>query len=298
MLSYVIDEEFFVSADSVGREKMKKRIYDKHGYDDERIIARSILSRPIEAHIVGRGKRTVAIFAAHHALESITTNLAYLIIDLLLSGMAKRVLNTIDCKLLLSKYRFIVVPCVNPDGVEMRINGYCNSPLKERQMRMSGGDLSMWQANARGVDLNHNYDAGFFEYIAFMQRSSIDAGPTLYGGEYPESEPETRGVANLIRVISPMAVVSLHSQGEEIYSYPDTPRVARATAKLSGMTGYKVCRASGSAVYSGLCDYTGALGIPSFTYEVGKGQNPLPESVISDVFYRIAESIVILPTLL
>lgn len=298
MLSYVIDEEFFVSADSVGREKMKKRIYDKHGYDDERVIARSILSKPIEAHIVGEGKNTVAIFAAHHALESITSNLAYLMIDLLLSGMKKQVVNTVDCKLLLSKYKFIIVPCVNPDGVEMRMNGYGTSPLKERQMRMSGGDLSTWQANARGVDLNHNYDSGFFEYAAFMQRSGIDAGPTLYGGEYPESEPETRGVANLIRVISPVAVLSLHSQGEEIYSYPDTPRTMRAAARLSGMTGYKVCQASGSAAYSGLCDYTGALGIPSFTYEVGRGRNPLPETMVGDIFYRIAESIVILPTLL
>ena len=25
-------------------------------------------------------------------------------------------------------------------------------------------DFSHWQANARGVDLNHNYDSGFYEY--------------------------------------------------------------------------------------------------------------------------------------
>ena len=298
MLSYAIDESFLVPADDIGREKMKRRIFEKHGYDETRIIARSILSRPIEAYFIGDGKRSIIVFATHHALESICTNIAFLLIDTLLSGNVKRVINTIDCKLLLSKYRFIIVPCVNPDGVEMRFNGPLDSPLLERQMRMSNGDFSIWQANARGVDLNHNYDAGFFEYIAFMRRSGIEPGATLWGGEYPESEPETRGVANLIRVMSPSAVISLHSQGEEIYAYPEVQRVMRVATKLSNMTGYKISHASGSAAYSGLSNYAGALGIPSFTYEVGRGKNPLSENLIGDIFYRIAESIIILPTLI
>ena len=72
----------------------------------------------------------------------------------------------------------------------------------------------------------------------------------------------------------------------------------RVATKLSNMTGYKISHASGSAAYSGLSNYTGALGIPSFTYEVGRGKNPLSENLIGDIFYRIAESIIILPTLI
>ena len=43
---------------------------------------------------------------------------------------------------------------------------------------------------------------------------------------------------------------------------------------------------------------TGAMGIPSFTYEVGKGKNPLPESAVYAIFERVADSIVLLPTFL
>jgi len=210
-----IDEEFLVRADLSGRERMKSHLLSKHEKITETIIARSILSRPIEGYFIGNGKQLVTVLAAHHALESITTNFAFLLCDILLSKSTLGESNNIDCKLLLSKYRFLIVPCVNPDGVELRMHGAYDSPLKERQLRISGGDFSLWQANARGVDLNHNYDYGFLEYKQIEAEQGIVPGATLYSGEYPESEPETRGVANLIRTLMPSLVISLHTQGEE-----------------------------------------------------------------------------------
>ena len=190
------------------------------------------------------------------------------------------------------------MPCVNPDGVELRYHGAEASPLYERQMRMSGGDFSTWQSNARGVDLNHNYDFAFHEYSEISRRMGIVAGATLFGGEYPESEPETKGIANLVRTLAPSAVVSLHSQGEEIYSFPNTARIKRIAGRLSELTGYASNTPIGTAAYSGLCDYTASLGIPSFTFEVGKGKNPLPESSSPDIFARVGRAIALLPTLL
>ena len=298
MLSYRIDTEFLLPADEQGRGEIKKHLTKKHGRDDSQLIARSILSRPIDAYVIGEGERCVLVVGAHHALESITANIAYLLIDLLLTYSHSGVVKGIDCKLLLSKYRFIVIPCVNPDGIELRLHGVGESPLRERQLRMSGGDFSRWQANARGVDLNHNYSVGFSEYKRIEGERGIYPGPSLYSGEYPESEPETKGVANLVRVLTPFAVLSLHSQGEEIYFFPGAPSVGRCAARLSSLTGYKVAEPTDTALYGGLCDFTGAMGIPSFTYEVGKGENPLPENDIVGIFPRIAESIVLLPTLL
>ena len=156
----------------------------------------------------------------------------------------------------------------------------------------------MWQANARGVDLNHNYDYRFSEYKRIEEERDISAGPTLYSGEYPESEPETRCVANLVRTVAPRAVVSLHAQGEEIYAFPHTKRVKRIAGRLAGMCGYSLSVPDGTASYGGLSDYSGSLGIPSFTFEVGKGKNPLPESLISEVFIRVRDAIALLPTFL
>ena len=41
--------------------------------------------------------------------------------------------------------------------------------------------------------------------------------PRRYSGPSPESEPETRAVADLCRRVAFRHVVALHSQGEEIY---------------------------------------------------------------------------------
>ena len=294
----ITDKIFTLPADADGRQKMEEWIDEKHGIKDTSVIARSILSREIKAFFIGSGKRYITLFATHHALESITANLAYMLIDTLLEAEEKGRIYGIDCKLLLSKYRFVIVPCVNLDGVELRYHGAGRTPLYERLMRMSGADFSTWQANARGVDLNHNYDFGFVEYKLIEKERGIVAGASLYSGEYPESEPETKGVATLIRTFDPVAVVSLHSQGEEIFSFPSTPRVKRIARRISEMTGYALSTPTGTASYTGLCDYTASLGIPSFTLEVGRGTNPLPEMSAPDIFPRIAEALITLPTLL
>ena len=297
-MGFRIDSEFLVMADRDGRERMREHLFLKHGNIQGSVIARSILSRPIEAYFVGEGERYVTVFGTHHALESITTNFAFLFIDYLLTKSSVGTINGVDCKFLLSKYRFAVIPCVNPDGVEIRVNGAGDTPLSQRLMRMSGGDFSTWQANARGVDLNHNYDARFSEYKTLEQEKGIVPGATLYSGETPESEPESRGVANLVRTLMPSALVSLHTQGEEIYAYPKTSKTRHCAERLALLTGYRVSEADGTAGYGGLSDYAASLGIPSFTMELGKGVNPLDEAVLPTFFHKVAGAIAILPSLL
>ena len=294
----LIEPVLLLPADESGRTKMTEYIEKKYGIRPTLTVARSILSRPIEGYIVGKGKRYILVTATHHALESITTNIAFMLIDLLLSKENVGSINGVDCKLLLSKFAFIIIPCVNPDGVELRLHGVADTPLKERQMRMSGGDLSTWQANSRGVDLNHNYDFGFVTYKTVEREHGIVPGPTLYSGESPESEPETHGVANLVRTLSPVAVVSLHTQGEEIFFGPNDEKSTRIADRLSSLTGYSLSLPEGTSAFGGLCDYTASLGIPSFTLELGRGRNPLPESDAPRIFSRVGKAVAILPTLL
>lgn len=293
-----IDPVFLSAADLSGREKMLEYIQHRHGALNELLVARSILSRPIYCYRIGETESCVLIVAAHHALESITTNLAFMLIDYILGNSENGNIKGMDCKLLLSKFRFMILPCLNPDGVELRFHGASESPLYERQMRMSDGDFSCWQANARGVDLNHNYEFGFAEYKAIEREKHILPGATLYSGEYPESEPETRGLANLVRTLMPRAVVSLHTQGEEIFYRPRVQRSARIAERLASLTGYSVSIPEGTAAYGGLADYSGSLGIPSFTIEVGKGVNPLSEEDAPLIHQRIADPLFMLPTLL
>lgn len=244
------------------------------------ILARSILGEDIDYYRIGDGKRNIVISAAHHGMEYISTAVVYDLIEFLAKKSTRGdTCYGVNMKFLLQTFTFWLVPCVNPDGVRLCTEGAIKTPLYDRQVRMNGGslDFSEWQANARGVDLNHNYNAGFAEYKAIEASENIAPGRTRYSGEYPESEPEVRGMANFIRTVMPNAVVSLHTQGGEIFSSPKNARTAHIASRLADTVGYSAKYPTGHAAYGGLCDYTGQiLGIPSFTVELGKGKNPLP----------------------
>mgnify|MGYP001540708298 CR=1 FL=1 len=65
---------------------------------------------------------------------------------------------------------------LNPDGVDLHIGGmWEHFPLRERVLIMNGGssDFESWQSNARGVDLNHNYNALFKEYKTLERERHI-----------------------------------------------------------------------------------------------------------------------------
>lgn len=148
-------------------------------------------------------------------------------------------------------------PCINPDGVEIAIHGpEADNPLFDRLMRMRPADgFARWQANARGVDLNHNFNAGFEEYKQIEAEKGIGAGFSKYSGEYPESERETAALCNFLRAEDIKMLLAFHTQGEEIYyDYNGySPVMARAIgAALARMCGYRLTEPEGGAVYGGL----------------------------------------------
>lgn len=244
------------------------------------ILARSILGRDIDYYRLGTGKRNIVAVGAHHGMEYISSAATYDLIGFLSKKSTRGAMFCgVNLEILLQMFTFWLVPCLNPDGVELCTSGISKTPLYDRQVRMNGGslDFSDWQANARGVDLNHNYAEGFFEYKRIEGAENISAGKTRFSGEYPESEPEVRGMANFIRTVMPDAVISFHTQGGEIFSSPKDSRTARIAERLADAVGYKALYPTAHARYGGLCDYTGQnLGIPSFTVELGRGKNPLP----------------------
>ena len=288
------DTPFLSPADEHSRELMHKVIATLPTVETV-TVGYSIRRRPIEMYKFGNGGGRVIFFGTHHALESLTSNILYTFIYIMNSHFRGKIPIKNAPPLFTSLYSYYVIPCLNPDGVEVRMNGDVLSPIYSRVLEMSSGDTSGWQANARGVDLNHNYDYRFDEYKRLEALRGITAGPTKFSGQYPESEPESRLAANLVRLISPIAVVSLHSQGEEIYYSPNTAR--RSASVIARMSGYSLARPTDTAQYGGLCDYTGqVLGIPSFTIEIGRGKNPLSESCIPNVLKRILEPLLILPS--
>ena len=259
-------------------------------------LGRSLLGEEIKLYKIGEGRTNILYVGAHHGSEHLTASLLYNFLLIMVKNKEKY--HNIDLELYLKSYSLFVVPMLNTDGVELSLRGGFENPLRARQERMAkNGIYTDWQANARGVDLNHNYSYGFEKYKEIELEEDITPGKTLYSGEYPESEPETKALANLIRSVDFSLVVSLHSQGEEIYYFPENEKVKRIAKSAEEKLGYSISTPDGTASYGGLCDYTGCeLSIPSLTIEIGKGKNPLPENEYHRIKERLSKLLFLLPT--
>lgn len=270
-------------------------------------IGESILGKQLHMLTLGNeaAQKSILYVGSHHGCEWITTLiLLRLVNELCEYYKSSKQPFGINLQNLFSSCCIRIVPLLNPDGVDLQINGINNeNVLYDRIMRMSGGEFSKWQANARGVDLNHNYDAGFLEYKLIERENGIVAGSTRYSGEAPFSEPESGALANFIRFDDSIKMIlTLHSAGEVIYysSGGYVPEGAGSIAKkLSKLSGYDLSCPSGSAAFGGLTDwFIKEFNRPSFTIECGKGETPLPVASYYKVYAQIREMLMWAPLLI
>lgn len=259
---------------------------DRYSFLDFGCLGMSVMGREIPVVRLGdkSADRQVLYVGTHHGMEWITSVLLLRFINEYCDALCgDRRMYNVNLGYVFRTRCIHIVPMLNPDGTELQIHGADCSPLRDRLIKMNGGsdDFSRWQANARGVDLNHNYDDGFFEYKRIEAENGIVAGPTKYSGEAPESEPETAALANYIRFYEKIGtVLTLHTQGEVIYSSSrgnELPRSRHIARLFSEMSGYEIGTPEGTASYGGLTDWMiNEEKRLSFTLECGKGTNPLP----------------------
>lgn len=248
-------------------------------------IGRSTLGRNIYAIGAGKLRSGTVMVGGVHAQEWLTT----LLLMKFCFDLSKR--EEVLCRL--ENKGVIIIPCLNPDGVEIALKGAEGAKeLRDCVERISNGDISKWQANANGVDLNHNFDAGFAALKRLEQKAGITSpSPRQYGGEYPFSEPETKALASLCRLFDLQTAFAFHSQGEEIfYQYgKNTPPRSRLMAELlAEASGYKLSTQTGLASHGGFKDwFIEKLHRPAFTIEIGKGENPLPITDLDGIYNRI-----------
>ena len=289
-------------------EKLNE-LSSKYECVDFSYIGTTLLNRSIPLITLGEktAEKGVLYVATHHASENICSSvLLRFINDYAYAYERYGQVSQINMRYLYKMRKIFIVPMLNPDGVEYRLNGLApENPIKDRVIAYNGGneDFTHWNSNARGVDLNHNYDAFFEEYKEIEKEREIYAGKTKYSGEYAESEPEISSLCNFIRfnLDTIDGVLSLHTQGEEIYysSRGEIPRKSIHIAKIiSRLTGYELAQATDTASYGGLTDW---LIIkhqkPSFTLECGRGENPLPMRNLTDIYTRIKELLFTFPIL-
>ena len=221
-------------------------------------------------------KDNVIITSSIHAREYITCDLLIKIMELIKFNY--EIIEYIPVNM-------YFIPMLNPDGVELCINGIqsvVDKTYREFLLEINNNseDFSLWKANARGVDLNNNFNVDWDKFKKTKLPSSQG-----YIGLYPESEKETKTLINFTKKISPFLTVNYHCKGEEIYYqyFQKTIKRDKKIAQLfSNSTGYKIKNVQkfSSGGYKDWCIKN--LKIPSLTIEVGNDNlsHPLPISTL------------------
>ncbi|MBE6545978.1 MAG: peptidase M14 [Ruminococcaceae bacterium] len=308
-LSVIVGEPYQEKPMDYGQMmKVINDIAERYSFCSISYLGESIMGRGIPVISLGEGKKASLYVGAHHGMEWITTLvLLRFIREYCALYQSKSSLFGLSLPYFFSSRTIHIVPMLNPDGVEYQLHGIApDNPLYDRLLAMNHGsnDFSHWQANARGVDLNHNYNSGFAEYKKLESEHGILGGAsTRYSGEAPESEPEVGHLCNFIRYNSSIKqVLSFHTQGEEIYDGAakfSCLRTKEIAKKLSVLSGYTLASAEGMAAYGGLSDWCAEeLELPAFTVECGKGKNPLPVKDGFPIYLRIRKLLFLAPTLI
>lgn len=251
-----------------------------------RTIGTSVLGKPLQELKIGKGKKKIHINASFHANEWITTPILMKFLnEYLLSLTNSSSIRGLSMMTLFLETELSIVPMVNPDGVNLVLQGPPEE-LRDQLLEMNEGssDFSSWKANIRGVDLNNQFPANW--QIEKERKEPKSEAPRDYPGEAPLTEPEAITMVELAKNREFTKLVALHTQGEEFYwgyeeqEPPESSVIAKEFARVSG---YKAVQKIDS--HAGYKDwFIQEFRKPGFTIELGKGINPLPISQFDKIY--------------
>ncbi len=258
------------------------------------VVGYSSLGRELSYIRLGTGSNEVFYNAAHHGLEWITSPVLMKFVEDYAKAYALGTeINGFDPREIWGNTSIYIIPMVNPDGVDLVLNGLQRSnPNYSELIRWNKGSTDFsrdWQSNNNGVDLNHNYNAAWEESKQAEAALGITGpGPTRFSGPYPESESESRTVADFTRAHNFRLVMAYHSQGEVIFwNFQNLapPEAQTIGESLAGLSGYELAEPEGPASYAGYKDwFIQDYRRPGYTVEVGRGTNPLPISQFDTIY--------------
>lgn len=281
-------------------DRMIREMCRKYEFLHVKVIGRSVFGRSIKALKIGNASEEVLYAAAFHGSERITaTVLLRFVEELSEAYLNGKRLAEVDVRRVLRSKSVVFVPLTNPDGCEIALKG--ESACGENSgwfKRLCGGDFAHWNANFRGVDINHNFDAGWDELHKLERESGyFGPGPTRYGGPKPHSEPETKALVNYCETHNVRYLIAFHSQGEVIYwDYKNIPthRGKKMAEIFSASTGYALDIPTGLSAGGGFKDwFIERFRRPGFTVEMGLGKNPLPAESGEKIYETLEEMMMI-----
>lgn len=255
----------------------------------------------------------VMVQAGIHGREYMTTQLIMKMLEYYAFHYEEAGYGEYSYRYLLDQVSFYIVPMSNPDGVtisQLGVDSIQDENLRDivaesyktdsRDRYSEAWKLSyeeyqrIWKANARGVDLNNNFDAGWSK-MGLKSWTSFEN----HKGSEAESEPESRALAEFAREHDFDYYISYHSKGQLIYydAPGNQPDVSEASTKLARLLDSKIkykpvsTKKSTYVNLGGFSDYAQlALNKPSVTIETGQNSCPLGIEEFPSMWYRNRES--------
>ena len=261
-------------------KEIKKKYANKVELMD---LGESYDKRTIWCLRIGRKNASKRLFinASIHAREWLNTQILMRQTEDLLRGYRnyrKRFKNT--C--------LYIMPMDNPDGVTIAQYGFSSIRNKKlRKICKKAGHADIWKANARGVNLNNNFPAGYKE--------SEERNPHFmaYNGKKAGSEKEAKIMMKLVNDVKPTAVINLHSTGSILYwdfdvEDPLHEKLYEMASKIHSFNRYTMMPKTGSTSGNGgFADWiVYEKKTPSVTIETGTVPCPLPHSQYKKIYKR------------
>jgi hypothetical protein len=228
----------------------------------KKVIGRSVQGRPIEAvtfrpsgQTNGEGEvHLLFVGGIHGGYEWNTVVLANQFIDYLEANPTA----------LPEGLSVTVIPSANPDGLYKIIG-------KEGRFSLADAsavtvDTAPGRFNARGVDLNRNFDCKW-------QPESTWRGEVVSAGATPFSEPEAVAIRDFVMANDPQAVIFWHSQGNAVYAsecevgiLPETLAIMN---EYSSASGYAPFESFDAYPITGDAEgWLASIGVPALTVEL------------------------------
>ncbi len=275
--------------DSIKFEEVVQSLKEVYPFIKLKSIGESVSGTDLIELRVGNGKKKVHLNGSFHANEWITTSILITFLnDYLLALTNGQSLRGIQVLPVYGGVTISLVPLVNPDGVDLVLNG----PTKEKrdeliQINRGSTDFTGWKANIRGVDLNNQFPAKW--ELEKERKEEKAPAPRDFPGYKPLSEPEAAAMARLAERENFDRLLAIHTQGKEFYwGYGglEPPEASKLAADFNRVSGYESVRFIDS--YAGYKDwFIKEFKKAGFTIELGKGINPLPLSQFNEIYQDV-----------
>ena len=244
--------------------KMNEKIEEltgKYPFLTKLKIGESVCGRDIYALSIGNYKNVSLFVGGFCARDAVTVRVLLQYTDRLCYAFKnKSKLSGVNVSSPLLSRGLNVVPCINPDGLEIAAS--CAESAGEYAdfvREISKGDTSSWNANAKGVDISKNFNSNR-EKMPLYEAGRGVFGPSEsgYGGFAAESEPETSALVNFCEKNNVHHAIALLGNGKSINwrSETDDPENSRTMAKvLSVCCGYGIVNSRSADDYGSFKDW-------------------------------------------